>query len=84
MVGDMLFPNVSTEEWIDVHKGLRVTSGICKCGQRLLSNVPFVTRDYVGLTSPVCNCGSRETKVESAIPRTAEEKKSWDSALGYL
>ncbi len=56
----MIFPQVSTEEWIDQHKELYVAETKCaKCFKaKLRTTRPFIEKNWLGLISPPCsNCG---------------------------
>lgn len=79
----ILFPEITSEAWIEKHPYLKVVSTNCKnCGNKLSSTIPFKSKGYIGLTTPICSCGNKMSKAECAIPRTKEEQDSWNQALG--
>lgn len=79
----MFFHEMTAEEWIEKYPSLKVVSVNCKaCGTKLESTVPFKSKGYIGLTTPVCSCGNNLSKAECAIPRTKEERDSWNQIIG--
>jgi uncharacterized Zn finger protein len=74
----MIFPDVSAEEWILRYPDLFVISVKCKnCGNNLESTRPFVSKDYIGLTTHSCACGNSQSNVKVVIPKTEQSKKEW-------
>lgn len=56
----MLFPELSTEEWISKHCELYIAETKCvKCNEtKLRTTRPFIEKEWVGLIAPSCpNCG---------------------------
>lgn len=79
----MVYPNVTTEEWLLKYPGLRKRQALCNyCNVVLEANVPYISKNYIGLTSTTCKCGHSRTKVDSAFPRTYDIQQAWDEALG--
>lgn len=57
--------------------GLSIRKIACHaCSRTLETTTPFITKDYIGLTTPPCACGSTLSKAEVAIPRTEAEEES--------
>ena len=81
----MIYLNkITTEDWIKKNQGLSIRTAVCSaCSRTLETTIPFMTKDYIGLTTPVCSCGSTQTKAEVAIPRSKAEKASWASIVDY-
>lgn len=76
----MIYPEISLDEWLSKYKGLKIAKANCNsCGEIMESSIPFISSEYIGLTSPKCKCGISFTRVESALPRTKEEQDYWNS-----
>lgn len=77
--------DVTVDEWINKHPSLDIKSISCSaCKATLTTTRPFITKGYIGLATPVCSCGSKLSRAEVAIPRTATEKKEWSEIVSYL
>jgi hypothetical protein len=52
----MLYPKVTTEEWIEKHPSLKIKSTTCincrKC--KLYTTEPVMSKNWVGLVAPKC------------------------------
>lgn len=81
----MILLDLTPEQWIKRYSSLQITQATCRdCGNKLFSTIPFISKEYIGLTSPPCPCGSM-TKTECAICKILKSKKdqlSWDHVLG--
>lgn len=57
----MIFPDITTEEWCKRHPPLVVQRTNClRCKNVVLTSIPFIEKDWVGLLSPPCtNCGEK-------------------------
>lgn len=65
----MIFPQINYKEWLKRYKDLEVESDKCsECNKLLITHKPFITKDWIGLTSEICTCGGDE--LTTVIPRT--------------
>lgn len=81
----MIYPDVSIEEWLSKHKGLKVSIGKCNsCGAELRSTVPFLFKYGVGLESPKCPCGSGTNKCATMLVTNEQEVERWNEILSLL
>ena len=81
----MLFPQVSLEEWCERHPELEIQEIECpSCHAKIRSDRPFMSKNYIGITSAPCSCGSSRVGCESSITRTAPEYAKWEAVMGYL
>jgi hypothetical protein len=55
----MMFPEVTTSEWIRQNRGLRSSSVTCiGCGGNVPLLRPYISKDYIGLYTEACpHCG---------------------------
>lgn len=79
----MIFPDVPLKEWLE-KTGLEAGSSRCsKCKEVFEYAVPFITKDYYGVRTPVHGCG--EGFVSAAYtPRSKEKMDLWKEILGGL
>lgn len=78
----MIYPKISTEEWIKQHPELSVVTKSCDfCGFEMKATIPFITEDYAGLEAPMCSCGKNRYTCSISVTRTEEEHKSWLEVL---
>lgn len=79
----MIYPDVSLEEWCEKWD-LEVESSTCyECGRKAYSTIPYLEKDYAGLESPLCPCGSGPC-VAVMVPRTAAAHAEWSGLVRGL
>ncbi len=67
----MIFPKVTTKQWLKMYPDLEVETDFCDyCDTELVTEIPILQTDWVGLTSPKCSCG--ETQLFTKTPRNAK------------
>ena len=55
----MIYPEISLERWCEQNPLLEVRKDKCDyCGGEFLANIPFIDKNWVGLTSKKCFCGN--------------------------
>jgi hypothetical protein len=80
----MIYPDVTVEDWIAKHPALEVSKCSCiDCGVEIKSDKPYMSRDYIGLESKPCVCGSTRSKCSSSVPYSSVEQKAWGQLIGF-
>lgn len=75
----MIYPDYDSKDWISKHN-FPVKEYHCpKCAQTFLTTVPVITTGYVGIESPIHQCGDSFTKV--ILKPTAQNKKIFWSKI---
>jgi hypothetical protein len=83
-VKNMIFPEVTIEEWINKFPELEVISRRCDyCGSIMKSEKPFLMKGYAGLVSPNCKCGKNRGLCSSRITISDYEHKRWNKFFIY-
>lgn len=78
----MIFVDVKIDDWLKRYPELQVKETECPdCGEIIMALRPFISKDYVGLTSGPCTCGSVRARCESSVTRSVREHMSWDALL---
>lgn len=78
----MIFPEVSTTEWIKKYPSLKILELPCNhCGNTLKSIKPFVTKGYAGLVSPLCDCGYGSNQCMIRVTTDINTYKKWMNVL---
>ena len=74
----MIYPDVTVEEWLKKYSGLKVCEQACpNCKATILTDRPFITKDYAGLEGKFCpSCGLQRNS-SSVIPVSKEAKARW-------
>lgn len=65
----MIYPDVSAKEWCDKY-GIDEFSNVCDCGRVMKADIPFLEKDWAGLISKSCECGS--PCISTAVPLDKE------------
>lgn len=78
----MIYINMDLDKFCKKYK-INVVSKKCTCGRTIITNKPFITKDYAGLTAEKCKCGNK-SMVETLVTRTKEEHESWVDVLGRV
>jgi hypothetical protein len=74
----MLFPDVTLKEWIKKYPALSAIEVEClHCSGTILTEKPFVTKDYVGLSASECPHCKVPHKAYTGIPYSKEELEAW-------
>ncbi|NET07839.1 MAG: hypothetical protein F6K09_18890 [Merismopedia sp. SIO2A8] len=74
----MIFPDVSLMNWLKRWSCLSVIEDQCDaCGETLFTTIPFITKDYAGLTAPQCSCGKNKQTVSVTVTRTQKAIDDW-------
>lgn len=80
----MIFPDISTEQWLARNPDLRVVEGRCNsCGKKMKTTKPFIEKDYLGLIAEDCDCGNATNTAITMITRSAQEHREWLKVLTY-
>lgn len=80
----MIHPKVSLEAWLSKYPDLKIVTKECDaCGKTIRTTIPFISKDYVGLDAPRCECGKNKFSCAISITRTPEANQEWAEALGY-
>lgn len=53
------------------------TTTCIDCGAKLVADVQFISKDYVGFVSAPCVCGSKRSGCSTMTTRTQVEHDSW-------
>lgn len=78
----MWFPDVTVTKWFKIYPELKEQyPRICPCGE-IREDVPFVSKDWVGLKYHSCKCGKLSSQV--SIPRTEKLRKEFCTMLSKL
>lgn len=78
----MIFPDILTKNWLLKYPSLTIEEGRCNsCGKPLLTTVPFIEHDYVGLVSPKCSCGLNTNQAMTMIATSKNEIKYWNKIV---
>lgn len=78
----MIFPDISIQEWKRKYPTLECVETRCiDCNAPVIAVKPYITKDYVGLVSNPCSCGSTRTGCQSSVTRTADEHLKWLSVM---
>lgn len=81
----MIFPEISLNDWLKVYPDLKVKKVSCSCGNTLESTIPFISKSYIGLTTPSkCSCGNDKIGANSMITKTSKEQEDWLQVFSYL
>lgn len=81
----MIYPDIPLNEWRRKYPDLDILVRTCDhCGARMETSRPFISANYIGLTTPPCVCGRNRFGASSTITRTKSERDLWDNALGHL
>jgi hypothetical protein len=76
----MIFPDVSVENWCKKHN-LEVRQCVCpNCGYRQTIDIPFITKECVGLVAPLHDCGE-QYQASFASPRCAKVRQRWQALV---
>jgi hypothetical protein len=79
----MLFPNVTTEDWIKKYPDLKVISSTCEnCGTEMQATRPFIEKHFAGLRIDHCPCGKNRHSTMMMVTTSAEKHEEWTSLLG--
>jgi len=80
----MIFPEVSTENWIKKHDELVIEEGICNhCEKPLRTTKPFIEKGFVGLISNDCSCGKNTNQAMTMVPTSDSEIHYWNQFLTH-
>lgn len=78
----MIYPDVTTEEWLKKYPLLRVIKTTCSsCDKPLIADKPYRSKDYVGLRHDKC-CPDNTRQCGSHMAVSKKEIAAWDAALG--
>lgn len=82
----MIYLDVNLDVWLQKYPDLKVVEGLCNnCGAVLKSERPFITKEYVGLTSDNCReCSSSSHKAMTFISYDKSKVDEWNKLLSYL
>ena len=74
----MIYMDVKLEDWLKRYPALKVRQCKCdNCGAKVVTNRPFVTKDYAGLDSTPCPCGKQKDDLCTLVPRSISAIKRW-------
>ena len=74
----MIFPDISLKKWLSKYPDLEIIEGTCRyCLKKRKTNIPFISKDYLGLVSEPCSCGKDDHISQSSIPISQKELKYW-------
>ena len=74
----MFYPDVSKTEWLSKYP-IEVKAHNCdQCGKSFETSIPIIIKGYVGLETPLHECG-RHYSSASFIPISAIEKQFWSN-----
>jgi hypothetical protein len=68
----MIYPDTPLETWLKKHP-ISVVEGLCICGNKVSTTIPILTSKKIGLVSPKCKCGRRES-VSTYVSRSVEDR----------
>jgi hypothetical protein len=78
----MIFPDVTTEDFLSKHDELKVIEGFCDhCGTSMKTTIPFIEKGAVGLVSPKCKCGKNRNQAMIGLPTSRSEIQYWNQFL---
>jgi len=78
----MIYPEVSTENWLKKYTELEIEEGFCNhCGKSMKTTKPFIEKDVAGLVSPNCSCGKNTNQAMTMIPTSDSEIQYWNQLL---
>lgn len=81
---NMIYPEKSVEDWCSRYPAIQVASCTCiDCGGLIISSRPYLARDYAGLESPPCACGSTRSSCSSSVPLGKFERAAWDTQMNF-
>lgn len=76
----MIYPEIDPNEWIARH-ALPVRNYLCpKCNGTFKTTVPVIAPGYVGVETPVHNCGKEFTRVILKVKSDAK-KDLWAKVI---
>lgn len=68
----MIYPEVTLEEWLREHPVLEIRKAKCKsCGTILVTNIPFIEKDWLGIQSKDCTCGKSKAISVSVVRKSS-------------
>lgn len=81
----MIFVEEPLEQWLEKYPDLKVIHRECDgCGKPMSTTRPFITKGYVGLRTPDCNCGKQRHSAMTMVTTTAASYKEWIDVLGDI
>lgn len=82
----MIFVEISLEKWLEKHPDLKILNSFCNgCGSTLKTEKPFITKDFVGLTSAECQlCHNKTHKAMSFVSYDKSKISDWNDLISYL
>ena len=74
-----MYPNVTTEEWLERHQCFKALSAkaTCICSERSVGFRAFVTDDYAGIEASRCICG--RAGINLMTPTNDIKKRKWNT-----
>lgn len=74
----MIYPDVSLEEWLKKCPGLRVLTQPCpSCGSEIVTDRPFISKDYAGLEGKFCKTCGHQRNSSSLQPISSKSIDAW-------
>ena len=78
----MIYVDVSLERWLKKYPFLKVINSTCdECGNIRSTTRPLISKDYIGLESPICDCGKSNNSSAYMVPVSKKEIESWMDVL---
>lgn len=57
----MIFPDITLDKWLQKYPSLSVEFEECpECGNLVKLDIPYISKDFAGLTSSPCDCGETD------------------------
>jgi hypothetical protein len=78
----MIFPDVPTDMWLAKYPFLKIISSTCDGCRHIRSTTkPFISKEYVGLESPRCECCKSNHSAMYMASICKKEIESWKNTL---
>lgn len=69
----MIYPDISLKEWRLKYPALEIVKTKChKCRKSMITNKPFIEKDWIGLVSSDCSCGTKAISVSIINPKSVD------------
>ncbi len=78
----MIYVDQPIADWLKKHPELSIAHGDCDyCWAEMVTTIPFITKDYVGLVAKPCICGKGRSIVMCLVTTSSTKHAEWSKLV---